>query len=49
MAHFSTTNGSNFHEYGAASPRIFLVGFIRGDSGYSWFKDIQTGWAHGVA
>jgi hypothetical protein len=45
---FSTTNGSNFHEWGAASPEILLVGFIRVYSGYSWFKNIRAGWAEGV-
>ena len=42
--HFSTTNGSNFHERGAASPENLLVDFIRVHSGYSWFKDIRAGW-----
>jgi membrane-associated phospholipid phosphatase len=45
---FSTTNGSNFHEWEAALPEILLVGFIRVYSGYSWFKDIRAGWAEGV-
>jgi hypothetical protein len=44
MTHFSTTNGSNFHEWEAASPEILLVGFIRVYSGYSWFKNIWAGW-----
>ena len=43
MTHFSTTNGSNFHERGAASPENLLVDFIRVHSGYSWFKDIRAG------
>ena len=41
--HFSTTNGSNFHERVAASPENLLVGFIRVHSGYSWFKGIRAG------
>ena len=39
-AHFSTTNGSNFNKWGAASPQIFLAGIIRVHWGYSWFKEI---------
>ncbi len=42
--HFSTANGSNFHEWEAALPEILLVGFIRVHSGFSWFKDIRAGW-----
>jgi len=34
----STTNKTNFHEWGAASPGNFIVGFIRVHSFYSWFK-----------
>jgi len=45
--HYSTTNCSNFHEWEAASTQILLAGFIRVHSGYSWFKDIWAGWAHG--
>jgi hypothetical protein len=41
--HYSTTNGSNFHEWEAASPQILLAGFIRVHSDYSWFKDIRAG------
>jgi hypothetical protein len=43
-----TTNRTNFHEWGAASPENLLVGFIRVHSGYSWLKNIQAGWAEGV-
>jgi hypothetical protein len=35
---FLTSNGTNFHESGAASPKNFIVGFIRVHSFYSWFK-----------
>jgi hypothetical protein len=42
MAHFSTTNCTIFHEWGAASPEILLAGFIRVHSVYSWFKDIRA-------
>jgi hypothetical protein len=42
-AHFSTTNGSNFNKWGAASPQIFLAGIIRVHWGYSWFKEIRAG------
>jgi hypothetical protein len=45
--HYSTTNCTNFHEWGAASPQILLAGFIRVHAGYLWFKDIRAGWAHG--
>jgi hypothetical protein len=34
----STTNKTNFHEWGAASPGNFILGFIRVHSFYSWFK-----------
>jgi hypothetical protein len=47
-AHFSTTNGSNFNKWGAASPQIFLAGIIRVHWGYSWFKDIRARSAQGV-
>jgi len=30
---FLTTNSTNFHEWGAASPENFIVGFIRVYSG----------------
>jgi hypothetical protein len=43
MAHFSTTNCSNYHKWEAASPQIFLAGIIRVHWGYSWFKDIRAG------
>ena len=32
--HYSTTNCTNFHEWGAASPQILLAGFIRVHAGY---------------
>jgi hypothetical protein len=34
----STTNRTNFHEWGAASPEMFVFGLIRVDSENSWFK-----------
>jgi len=49
MVRFSTTNGSNFHEWGAASLEILLAGFIRVHSDYSWFKDIRAAQAQGGA
>jgi hypothetical protein len=33
-----TTNRTNFHEWGAASPENFIVGLIRVYSKNSWFK-----------
>ena len=33
-----TTNSSNFHKWGAASPEILIVGLIRVYSLNSWFK-----------
>jgi hypothetical protein len=49
MVHFSTTNGSIFHEWKAASLEILLARIIRVHSGYSWFKDIRAARAHRVA
>jgi hypothetical protein len=46
MVRFSTTNGTNFHEWGAASLEILLARFIRVHSDYSWFKDSQAARAH---
>jgi hypothetical protein len=38
----STTNGTNIHEWGAASPENFLAGIIRVHSRYSWFLFLTT-------
>jgi phage protein U len=37
-----TTNKTNFHEWGAASPGNFILGLIRVHSFYSWFKPQRT-------
>jgi hypothetical protein len=36
-----TTNITNFHEWGAASPENFIIGFIRVHSFYSWLVSLQ--------
>jgi hypothetical protein len=38
---FLTTNSTNFHEWGAASPENFIIGFIRVHSFYSWLASLQ--------
>ena len=36
-----STNSTNFHEWGAASPENFVFGLIRVHSVTSWFKNVQ--------
>jgi hypothetical protein len=38
---YLTTNSTNFHEWGAASPENFIIGFIRVHSFYSWLVSLQ--------
>jgi hypothetical protein len=39
-----STNSTNFHELGAASPGNFLSGLIRVHSVNSWLKNVQRHW-----
>jgi hypothetical protein len=37
-----TANRTNFHEWGAASPEMFVFGLIRVNSSHSWVKNIPS-------
>jgi hypothetical protein len=36
-----STNNTDFHEWGAASPQILLVGIIRAYSRHSWLDSLN--------